>query len=183
MKNQRGFAAVYVTHDQEEAMALADVLAVMQDGEIRQLGTPWEIYRRPKNLYVAHFVGEANTMDARVKRAEGGTVIAETVLGDIKIAELDPVPRTGEKGQVVLRPEDIRVVGQPSGSSANMFSGKVVNSVLLGPRVELHLVVGNTLLRGWTELVTRDAHPLHSDVSVESPPQASPGYRNDSYWR
>ena len=50
MKIEHGFAGVYVTHDQEEAMALADLLAVMQDGEIRQLGTPWEIYRRPKSL-------------------------------------------------------------------------------------------------------------------------------------
>ena len=70
MKIEHRFAGVYVTHDQEEAMALADLLAVMQDGEIRQLGTPWEIYRRPKSLYVAHFVGEANTLPGRVTSGE-----------------------------------------------------------------------------------------------------------------
>jgi iron(III) transport system ATP-binding protein len=70
MKEQRGFAGVYVTHDQEEAMALADVLAVMQDGEIRQIGSPLEIYRRPRTLYVARFIGEANTLAARRRHGD-----------------------------------------------------------------------------------------------------------------
>jgi iron(III) transport system ATP-binding protein len=177
MKNDRGFAGVYVTHDQEEAMALADVLAVMQDGEIRQIGTPWDIYRRPRSLYVAHFVGEANTLPARVTRAEGGTVVAETAIGTMTIGEVDPMPRVGDNGQVVLRPEDIRLVdpgaGAGGGAAVNSFQGKVVNSVLLGPRVEVQIAIADTMLRAWTESVVREAHPPQSTVTFEITPSSA----------
>ena len=176
MKNDRGFAGVYVTHDQEEAMALADVLAVMQDGEIRQIGTPWEIYRRPKSLYVAHFVGEANTLPARVARAEGRTVVAETAIGSVTINDVDPLPRAGDKGQVVLAPggySDRRTQRRRSVTAVNIFSGKVVNSVLLGPRVELQIAVADTVLRAWTDSVVRDAHPPQSTVNFEIAPSSA----------
>ena len=171
MKNDRGFAGVYVTHDQEEAMALADVLAVMQDGEIRQIGTPWEIYRKPRSLYVAHFVGEANTLPARVASVSGGVVTVETTIGNVTIGDVNPMPRAGDRGQVVLRPEDIRLVERSAGTGsktgANVFSGKVVNSVLLGPRIELQIAVADVVLRAWTESVVQDAHPPQSVANFE----------------
>jgi iron(III) transport system ATP-binding protein len=178
MKNDRGFAGVYVTHDQEEAMALADVLAVMQDGEIRQMGTPWDIYRRPRSLYVAHFVGEANTLPGRVERAQQhGAVVAETAIGPVTISDVDPLPPAGAKGHVVLRPEDIRIVDSHStmlgGEAVNRFAGKVVNSVLLGPRVELQIAVADAVLRGWTESVVRDAYPPQSPVNFEIAPTSA----------
>lgn len=173
MKNERGFAGVYVTHDQEEAMALADVLAVMQDGEIRQIGTPWEIYRRPRNLYVAHFVGEANTLPGRVTCANGGTVVADTTIGSVTIGDVASMPRIGDQGHVVLRPEDIRIVRRVGTGTVNAFSGKVVNSVLLGPQVELRLAVAETMLRAWTESVVRDEHPPQSTVSFEIAPSSA----------
>lgn len=158
-------------------MALADVLAVMQDGEIRQIGTPWDIYRRPRSLYVAHFVGEANTLPARVTRAEGGTVVAETAIGTMTIGEVDPMPRVGDNGQVVLRPEDIRLVdpgaGAGGGAAVNSFQGKVVNSVLLGPRVEVQIAIADTMLRAWTESVVREAHPPQSTVTFEITPSSA----------
>ena len=158
-------------------MALADVLAVMQDGEIRQLGTPWDIYRRPRSLYVAHFVGEANTLPARVERAERGTVTAETSIGAVTISEVDPLPAVGDKGNVVLRPEDIRIVERDSallgGEPANRFAGKVVSSVLLGPRVELQIAVADAVLRGWTESVVRNAYPPQSPVNFEIAPTSA----------
>ena len=172
MKNERGFAGVYVTHDQEEAMALADVLAVMQDGEIRQIGTPWSIYRRPRSLYVAHFVGEANTLPARVAHAEAHTVIADTAIGIVSIADVEVLPKAGDKGHVVLRPEDIRIVERSTGT-INAFAGKVVNSVLLGPRVELQIAVADVVLRAWTESVVRDAHPHQSMVNFEITPSSA----------
>jgi iron(III) transport system ATP-binding protein len=177
MKNDRGFAGVYVTHDQEEAMALADVLAVMQDGEIKQIGPPWDIYRRPRSLYVAHFVGEANTLPARVARAEGGIVVAETAIGTVTIVDVDPLPRAGDKGQVVMRPEDLRIVepctATPGRETVNSFQGRVVNSVLLGPRVEVQIVVANAVLRAWTESVVREAYPPQSTVSFEITPASA----------
>jgi iron(III) transport system ATP-binding protein len=178
MKIDRGFAGVYVTHDQEEAMALADVLAVMQDGEIKQIGTPWEIYRQPASLYVAHFVGEANTLPARVLLTENSRVVAETDVGRVTIENVDPMPRSGDAGHVVLRPEDIKVTARqthlPTGSGLNAFQGKVVNAVLLGPRVELHILAGKSIIRAWTESVLPHAFAPYSAVTFEiSPPSTA----------
>jgi iron(III) transport system ATP-binding protein len=151
MKEARGFAGVYVTHDQEEAMALADVLAVMQDGEIRQIGAPWEIYHRPKSLYVAHFIGEANTLEARVRSVGNGRVVAETEAGLIEIAQDGIAPAEGARGHVVIRPEDFAVTlsGASSGLRPNSYKGTVANATLLGPHVELWVGVGEKRLRVW----------------------------------
>jgi iron(III) transport system ATP-binding protein len=172
MKIEHGFAGVYVTHDQEEAMALADLLAVMQDGEIRQLGTPWEIYRRPKSLYVAHFVGEANTLPGRVTSVNGRSLVADTAIGPVRADELDVRAATGAKGQVVLRPEDIRVVNGAEGGGINVLHGTVLSSVLLGPHIELHIAVGETVLRAWADSVTHDPHPAQSRIAFRIAPSS-----------
>ena len=96
IQSELGITAVYVTHDQEEAMAMAHRIAVMNSGRIEQIGTPEEIYRNPKNLFVADFIGESNIFEGI---AEHGKI--RTPLGDFEAG--------GIKGRayVVLRPEDI----------------------------------------------------------------------------
>jgi iron(III) transport system ATP-binding protein len=174
MKNERGFAGVYVTHDQEEAMALADVLAIMQDGEICQIGTPWEVYRRPHSLYVAHFVGEANTLPARLFAVEGRRVIAETAIGRVTVDDVDPAPFVDSRGHIVLRPEDLRVSAPGADASAtgqaNVFQGQVVSAVLLGPHVELQIKVGTAELRAWTNSAVPNAFAPQSAVSLQITP-------------
>jgi len=122
-------------------------------------------------------VGEANTLPARVVRAEAGTVVADTAIGPMTIGDVDPMPRAGDKGQVVLRPEDIRLVephsGTSGGGAVNSFQGKVVNSVLLGPRVELQIAIADVVLRAWTESVARNAHPPQSTVTFEITPSSA----------
>jgi iron(III) transport system ATP-binding protein len=150
MKDERGFAGVYVTHDQEEAMALADILAVMQDGEVRQIGSPWDIYRRPRSLYVARFIGEANTLPACVAATDAGNAMFETEIGPLLINQVDPAPAIGTQGHVVVRPEDIVILdslatyerGEP-----NLCAGTIMASILLGPHVELKVRVGQSELR------------------------------------
>lgn len=177
MKNTRGFAGVYVTHDQEEAMALADVLAIMQDGEICQIGTPWEVYRRPRSLYVAHFVGEANTLPARVIALEGRRIVAETEIGRVTIDDVEPMPSAGDRGHVVLRPEDFSISASNAVTAGaerrNVFRGKVVHAVLLGPRVELHIAVGSVVLRAWTDAVRPDAFAPDTSITVEVTPASA----------
>jgi iron(III) transport system ATP-binding protein len=177
MKNERGFAGVYVTHDQEEAMALADVLAIMQDGQICQIGTPWEVYRRPRSLYVAHFVGEANTLPARVIALEGHRIVAETEIGRVTIDDVEHLPSAGERGHVVLRPEDFSISASNAATTAaerrNVFHGKVVHAVLLGPRVELHIAVGNVTLRAWTDAVRPDAFAPETAITFEVMPASA----------
>jgi iron(III) transport system ATP-binding protein len=150
MKEQRAFAGVYVTHDQEEAMALADVLAVMQDGEIRQVGSPLEIYRRPKSLYVARFIGEANTLPARITSIQDGMATCESDIGRFAV-ELGSPQIVGERGDIVVRPEDIvlRATDDVHTTPPNTCEGQIAASVLLGPHVELQIRVGTANLRAW----------------------------------
>ena len=172
MKDERGFAGVYVTHDQEEAMALADVLAVMQDGEVRQIGKPWEIYRQPKTLYVAHFIGEANTLAAKVTKVQGGLIVVETKIGPLAIEGGDAT--VGAQGHVVVRPEDLVVSAPRTGDAQpNHYAARVVTTMLLGPNVELKLAVGDTHLRAWTSSVIPEQHRSGHEVSIHLPPRSA----------
>lgn len=70
IQNKLGITTVYVTHDQEEAMAVSDRIAVMNHGEIQQIGTPKELYLRPQNTFVANFVGSSNFVPAKILQTE-----------------------------------------------------------------------------------------------------------------
>ncbi|MET9802543.1 ABC transporter ATP-binding protein [Streptomyces sp. NPDC006368] len=104
-----GATAVLVTHDQQEALSTADLVAVVRDGRVAQCGTPQEVYRRPADPWVAGFVGDAVVVPGTV---EGGT--AATALG--------PVPVTGPtpacEGMVLLRPEQLRLTAEPAQAPA-----------------------------------------------------------------
>ncbi len=170
MKEQRGFAGVYVTHDQEEAMALADVLAVMQDGEIRQVGSPLEIYRRPNTLYVARFIGEANTLPARVTSLDGGMAMCESDIGSF-VVELATPQAVGERGDIVVRPEDIvlRAADDAQTTPQNTCEGQIASSVLLGPYVELQIRVGAASLRAWVSSALSGSFPPGKTVRLTLP--------------
>ena len=98
IQSELGITAVYVTHDQEEAMSMAHRIAVMNAGRIEQIGTPEEIYRNPKNLFVADFIGESNIFEGI---AEHGLI--RTPLGDFEAAGIEG------RAYVVIRPEDILI--------------------------------------------------------------------------
>jgi len=98
--DELGVTALYVTHDQEEAMAMCDRIAVLNDGRLEQVGTPREIYESPANEFVAGFVGSANLLDAQL---DDGTV-------DLGFTRLDAVADdTSGDATVVVRPDDIAV--------------------------------------------------------------------------
>ncbi|MEM1663507.1 MAG: ABC transporter ATP-binding protein [Pyrobaculum sp.] len=98
---------IYVTHDQEEAMAVADRIAVMNAGKILQVGTPEEIYHRPTNFFVATFIGRSNILRGKVVEARGEAAVVD--VGFLITAQTPrPVP-PGVEVDVVIRPEDIYV--------------------------------------------------------------------------
>jgi spermidine/putrescine transport system ATP-binding protein len=102
---------LFVTHDQEEAIAIADRICVMNQGAIVQLGTPHEIYYRPVNEYVARFFGDNNLIEGIVAEAAGGRQRFSTRLGDFWCAIDGPALAEGSRGRLVVRPEALRLGG------------------------------------------------------------------------
>ena len=105
IQQQIGITAIYVTHDQSEAMSMSDLVIVMNKGKIEQVGSPTEIYQRPKTRFVADFIGTANFVDGTVRSVEADHIVVKTNSGDLRIR------RTGfkvnEHVTVVIRPEAV----------------------------------------------------------------------------
>jgi iron(III) transport system ATP-binding protein len=109
LQKKLGITTIYVTHDQKEALAVSDRLAVMNVGKIQQVGSPLEIYRAPKNKFVASFIGLINLFHAKVLRVEETAVWMKTNEGlDIVAGSLDALSK-GREVLIAVRPEDIEV--------------------------------------------------------------------------
>ncbi|HUR02077.1 MAG TPA: ABC transporter ATP-binding protein [Nonomuraea sp.] len=135
-----GTTMVFVTHDQEEALALSDRVAVMNGGRIEQLGTPDEVYRRPATRFVAQFIGAANVLEGTV--ADGRF--------DVDGILLDPGPlplRPGDRAVVAIRPERIRLSTHGQGAGGRGVAGTVGYRAFAGDawHVEVRLANGRTL--------------------------------------
>ena len=121
--------AVYVTHDQAEALAMSDRIFVMNEGKVEQVGTPQEIYHKPKTRFVADFIGAANILEAKVLGPEGeGHWCVETPIGKLIVASSD-VPAS-ERHYVSWRPENAQLVRDCSGE--NCCAGTVTASAFQG---------------------------------------------------
>jgi putative spermidine/putrescine transport system ATP-binding protein/spermidine/putrescine transport system ATP-binding protein len=107
LQQRLGITAVFVTHDQEEALTLSDRVAVMRNGVIEQIGTPREIYDRPLTEFVAGFLGASNFLDGRVVSREGSVVVVETAGGRVRVA--DDSTSIGIKVRLAVRPERVRM--------------------------------------------------------------------------
>ena len=146
---QSGLTAIYVTHDQKEALSVADRLAVMRDGVIEQTGTPEEVYRTPANRFVAGFIGEGNFMDGLVEGTGPGGVSVGTAFGTLVAARAAEGVRPGERVSVCLRPEAVRF-DRPAAGAPNVLRGRYRESVYLGEvaqhMIELPQAGGGTLV-------------------------------------
>ena len=142
MHQKLGITFVYVTHDQDEALSMSDIIAVMRSGHIEQIGSPWEIYFRPANRFVADFVGTVNFLTARIVSAEGGTVAADHNGMLLQIPTEVPV-EPGETVTLVVRPECIRLAepgeSVPEGKS---LEGQIENYRFLGRMIRYWVRVG-----------------------------------------
>jgi iron(III) transport system ATP-binding protein len=116
LQRQLGITSVYVTHDQNEAMAMSDRIVVMNHGRIEQIGSPREIYEEPVSLFVANFVGQANVLEAAVESASDGSATA-IVLGGRTTAKISGDLNGSSKAAMVVRPESIELSPQEASSS------------------------------------------------------------------
>jgi iron(III) transport system ATP-binding protein len=138
MRHDLRFAGVYVTHDQQEAMALADQVAVVRSGKIVQTGSPLEIYHQPATRYVATFVGEANVYAGTVGRSFADDIVVLTDLGELVGLGSSALSGTAEAGVAVIRPERVRLTHDEP-ASPNRWRGVVESVIFLGGLVE-HIV-------------------------------------------
>jgi iron(III) transport system ATP-binding protein len=143
LQKEVGVAAIYVTHDQSEALALSDRIAVMLHGRIVQIGTPQQIYYGPRNAFVAGFVGRSNILKGRfMDRTPDGAARIETVLGPVLCAAQDEVGSLTPSAALV-RPEHVRLAPAGSGvAGPNRFYGQVCQTVFLGEAFETVVNMG-----------------------------------------
>jgi iron(III) transport system ATP-binding protein len=126
-----GLTAVYVTHDQEEALAMADRMAILAGGVIEQLGTPEDVYRNPRSTYVAGFIGETNLLEGVIEHgydAYGVNIGEVNLLG--RVSDESWQPAMGERVKISIRPEALRI--EQNGNIA----GKIVEKVYLGQCIQ-----------------------------------------------
>jgi spermidine/putrescine transport system ATP-binding protein len=143
LKEELGITFVYVTHDQEEALTMSDVIVVMNQGYIQQIGTPEDIYNEPQNAFVADFIGESNIISATMVRDKLVNILGTTFdCVDVGFGENQPV-------DVVIRPEDLILVPPEKG----LIRGKVISLVFKGVHYEMEIdAMGYTWLVQSTRL-------------------------------
>jgi len=142
--NRLGITAVYVTHDQAEALAMSDRVAVMNAGQIEQVGTPDEIYECPRSKFVADFIGLSNFMLGTVASVESGR--AALSVDRVKLmVPADEGTRAGEDQLVFIRPNDIELLPADSDQVQNVFDGTISKLTYLGDKIDYRVLVGEAL--------------------------------------
>jgi len=136
-----GVTTVYVTHDQSEALALSDEIAVFSAGQVIQRGTPQQIYRRPSSQFVADFVGSANFFHGTVAARNADAATVDTPHGVIRCSFAQEV-QPGQSVVVTARPEDLSISEKHPGDGLNVFAGKVAHRVFLGEVTDYFVDLG-----------------------------------------
>jgi iron(III) transport system ATP-binding protein len=145
LQRRTGITFVYVTHDQSEALALSDRIAVIHGGRLQQLGTPQEVYARPATRVVADFMGLINLLAATVIAREAGRGRLQTATGWTTMADVPVTAAAGQRVEIAVRPEDIRL--RPIGDGGAGHQGEagqaatVMDATYLGNIVEYHVAL------------------------------------------
>jgi spermidine/putrescine transport system ATP-binding protein len=141
IQHELGTTFVYVTHDQEEALAMSDRIAVMNGGRVDQIGSPREIYERPKTAFVADFIGSLNALELTVDERVGDYAVARLGENERVVVPVGPEVRTGDVVRVAVRPERV-MIGPIDGSvadSGSRLEGEIVEAVYLGMYTQFHV--------------------------------------------
>jgi iron(III) transport system ATP-binding protein len=172
MQRELGLTTVYVTHDQGEALALSHEIAVMSDGRIVQIGSPRDIYERPRNKFVADFVGNTNFIDGTIVSAAAGNgrCRVSTPLGEINVQCVEDLAH-GAPVVVSVRPEDVELSETPPtpAEDDNLCRGTVNAKVFLGDYLDFQVKVGESVLlaRVHPSLRTSTGDPIHVRMRAE----------------
>jgi iron(III) transport system ATP-binding protein len=146
-----GITSVYVTHDQAEAMVISDRIAVMESGNVVQIGPPKEIYEKPANRFVADFIGTMNFMSGKVIEvvSNSNEVYVRTQFSEKMLCTTSDsnAVKTGEEVYASIRPEDVQIFMEPPQSRENLFKGVIVHKAYLGNFLYFFVSVNDTMIR------------------------------------
>jgi iron(III) transport system ATP-binding protein len=130
-----GITALYVTHDQEEALSIADTIIVMNKGQIMQSGAPQEIYTKPENIFVAEFIGDSAVLKGIVQEG-GGVLIGDNIISGLPIQGAEAA-RTGNEVNIILRAADLSIYPE------TYNTGGIQDSLALNAKVERSMFIGS----------------------------------------
>jgi len=146
LQKKLGITTIYVTHDQEEAMVLSDRVAIMNQGKIYQVGTPEEIYMKPKNIFIATFIGKSSVLEGIVRKVKDGKVIVEC--GALSICGYYPTDevklKEGDKVACIFRPEHFEL--DKVNENCNEFTGVVEKAIFVGSHIEVKVKINSNEL-------------------------------------
>jgi spermidine/putrescine ABC transporter ATP-binding subunit len=171
LQQKLAISTIFVTHDQEEAMAMSDRICVMESGVMRQIGTPSDIYERPCNRFVADFMGRSNLLDARIEGADGEDVIVDA--GGVRLRAVRPVSAMDEV-LVMIRPERILLSRPDDGDG--VLRGRIASAIYLGSLMHYEVAMSNGASIQVTSQIDSDFARQHfsagEEVSVVVPREA-----------
>ncbi|HEY8369498.1 MAG TPA: ABC transporter ATP-binding protein [Thermodesulfobacteriota bacterium] len=173
LQRELNIAALYVTHDQAEALSMSDRVIVMDAGRIAQVGTPKDLYRRPANRFVADFVGSANFVEVRLADDRSGWLLPDGTRVRVEGGTDGAAP--GTVRQMLLRPQAIhlRLAGSPprlDPSRANVLRGRVQDALYMGPYTEYTVAAGGAVLK----VSSADDIEIGTEVELEFSPSNCP---------
>ena len=146
-----GITAVYVTHDQAEAMVISDRIAVMESGNVVQIGNPQDIYKKPANRFVADFIGTMNFMSGEIVDVldDQNAVAVRTEFSEKMVCTTSgsAAATAGTEVYASIRPEDVEVFAEPPQATENVFKGKIVHKAYLGNFLFYFVSVNDTMIR------------------------------------
>ncbi len=148
IQHDLGTTFVYVTHDQEEALAMSDRIAVMNGGRVEQIGSPREIYDRPRTAFIADFIGSLNALDLTVDELVGAYAVMRLGEDERIVVPVSADHQTGDRVRVAVRPEQVRIakVGSSAPDGGSRLDGTITEVVFLGMYTQFHVDTGAGLV-------------------------------------
>ncbi len=171
LQRRLGITFVFVTHDQDEALAMSDRIAVLNAGRIEQLGAAADLYEQPRTRFVAQFLGSCNLLQGTVRAQDGGTLRVETRLGEVLVNHPRVVPAAGLQCTLGLRPE--KIVFAADGAGANTFAAVIRSRLYSGAETEYEMQAAGILFKVRALNASAVAGPADgASVRVQLPPDA-----------
>ncbi len=170
LQRELGITSVYVTHDQTEALALSNRVAVMRDGQLLQVGHPREVYEHPQSRFVADFIGKSNFFEGTIERRDGDVYVVSVPEGELRVAATADYA-AGQAVVVSARPEHVSLATESlNGAGPNRWHGVVQARAFVGEYVDHVVSVGDR------EILAR----CNSALSIPAPTEVSVTFREEA---